>query len=181
MGGVFTRRRYAIVTANAVTRETAMVHHRGQPRGRGMAGITFGRSNDVVGRLTGRNYIVVTAGANTQYFLVVNTQCGRRERCRSRRVAGIANIRGINVRSGFTRRNCIIVTTNAGTNNLGMINRARRHRCPACRIFFMTGITYIRCIDMACILATGVYPVVTSITISAKPGMIHRRRHPLTG
>lgn len=142
--GSFAARGYAVMTGDTVIDKRCVVHRRRYPLLGTVAIVTFLRGGNMGRTFAGRNHIVVTAGAHTQYFRMINTALRHRGPGRwTYRMTGIAGISSIDVIGTFTGCRYPIVATDTGTNNLCVINIGTGDRNPWRRPGLMTGVTRV--------------------------------------
>ncbi len=169
MTGTFTTCGYAVMTGNTVVHKRRVIDSRGYPLLRTMTDITFVCRGHMRGSFSLCNDIVVTTGADTEYFVMIYfIVCYRYPGCRSRLMTGVAHISGINVVRSFTGGDRTIMATGTGSNHLRMIHRPRLYRCPGCWEYCMAGVALIRAIDVVGTLTTGRHTVMTTDTVTHK-------------
>ena len=96
--GTLTTRRDTIMTNSTIVKEIGMVHIGWHPRNGGVAIIAWLRGNNMRGRFTRCDHIVMTAGTYAKYFIMIHSTIGDRyPRCWSRLMTGIARISGCNM------------------------------------------------------------------------------------
>ena len=98
MAGTLTTCRHTIVANSTVIKEISVINTGWHPGVNSMTIITWLRGHDMQGRLTSRDNVIVTTGANTEYFIVVHgTIRNRYPRYWTWLMTGITNIGGANM------------------------------------------------------------------------------------
>lgn len=144
-----------IMAADTVVNDWDVVNNRGKPGIDCMTGITFLDGGNMGWPLPCGNHVIVATTAYPDDFSVINIGVSNRcPWCGSWLVAGITNVTAIDMSCTFTAGDGAIVTTGTTTDDLGMVDRARNHRCPECGCHFMAQMTLITGINMAGTLTT---------------------------
>lgn len=167
----FTRGRRPVMTAGAGTDDLRMIHIRRCHRRPGCGSRLVARITGIAGIYmiggftTGNDAVVATGTSPNNLRVIYIRHCHRRPGCRSWLVTGITGISGTNVGRRFATCDGAVMTTGAGTNDLTVIDRTGRHRCPGGRKLLVTKLASVRGIDMGRALTAGGNPVVTADAI----------------
>lgn len=101
-------------------RGTARAAIRRNPGVCAMAKVTFRGSRNMSGTFTGSNNVIVTAGTDTNNFIVIHCgRCNRRPGSRERLMTGITDIGTVNMGGTFTTGISAIMAGNTATRCKG--------------------------------------------------------------
>ena len=119
---IFTAGKYSIVTTNAVVHKRGVIYSCRYPLLRIMTIVTFLCGGNMGWAFTRSCHVVVTAGTNTQYFIVIYDadRSPGYWRCL---VTGFAHIGGANMVGSFAGADAPIVTRHTTTYDFVMIQR----------------------------------------------------------
>lgn len=187
----FTRGDDPGVATRAATLNLIVIHRvieHGQP-GDGtfsVAGLAIIAAGDMTSRLTGCHHPIVATYTATHYIVMIHRTGGDRQPGHwTRLVTRRTVVTTTDMIRGFTGGRHRIVAGKATSNNIGMVNRGDRHRCPQRWKLLVAAITGIGRSDMRRRFPTGIYAVMTANTVIDNAAVIHCGRrplqHPMTG